>query len=158
MKYSLRYCRHFHCPRADGAELISNEWWLWANAGGSRGRAPGQASDCALRAPNPLDSSAMTRCFIKISGPQTSPDPRYSPPLPPPPYSRRPCFGPRAVIRTGGPQAVKQTYDFWNTLKSLYTQKFPQKFIIGFIAYCWTNISTRFKLIISTSFKIYWSQ
>ena len=28
-------------------------------AGESRGRAPGQASDYALRAPNPLDSSAM---------------------------------------------------------------------------------------------------
>ena len=32
--------------------------------GGSRGRAPGQASDYTLQAPNPLDSSAMTRFFI----------------------------------------------------------------------------------------------
>ena len=48
----------------------------------SRGRAPGQASDYALRGPNPLDSSAMTRCFIKILGPQTSPGPRYFAPPP----------------------------------------------------------------------------
>ena len=50
---------------------------LSSKAGESRGRAPGQASDFALRAPNPLDSSTMTRCFIKISGTQTSPGPRY---------------------------------------------------------------------------------
>ena len=59
-----------------------------SKAGESRGRAPGQASDYALRAPNPLDNSAMTRCFIKISGPpkaQTSLGPRYfAPPAPPP--------------------------------------------------------------------------
>ena len=55
-----------------------------SEAGESRGRAPGQASDYALRGPNPLDSSAMTRCFIKISVLQTSPGPRYfAPPAPP---------------------------------------------------------------------------
>ena len=57
---------------------------MCAKAGESRGRAPGQASDYALRAPNPLGSSPMTRCFIKISGPQTSLGPRYFvPPAPP---------------------------------------------------------------------------
>ena len=56
-----------------------------AKASESRGRAPGQARDYALRAPNPLGSSTMTRCFIKISGPQTSPGSRYFvPPAPPP--------------------------------------------------------------------------
>ena len=46
--------------------------------GESRGRAPGQASDYALRAPNPLDSSAcaMTRFFIKISGPPNQSGPQ----------------------------------------------------------------------------------
>ena len=53
-------------------------------AGENRGRAPGQASDNALRAPNPLGSSTMTRCFIEISGPQTSPGPRDFAPLCPP--------------------------------------------------------------------------
>ena len=53
----------------------------------SRGRAPGQASDYALWAPNPLDNSAMTRCFIKISGPQTSPGPRCFAPPPAPPLA-----------------------------------------------------------------------
>ena len=54
-------------------------------AGESRGRAPGQASDYALRAPNPLDSNAMTRCFIKISGPpnQSGPQVFCPPPCPP---------------------------------------------------------------------------
>ena len=53
-------------------------------AGESRGRAPGQASDYALRAPNPLDSSPMTRCFIKISGPPNQSGPQvFCPPLPP---------------------------------------------------------------------------
>ena len=32
----------------------------------SRGRAPGQASDHALRAPNPLDSSTMTRVVYYV--------------------------------------------------------------------------------------------
>ena len=68
---------------------------MWRKGGGkvgeSRGRAPGQASDYALRAPNPFDSSAMTRCFIKISGPQTSPGPRYFAPAAPP--SCRPWGG-----------------------------------------------------------------
>ena len=55
-------------------------------AGESRGRAPGQASDYALRALNPLDSSAlMTRCFIKTSGPPNKSGPQvFCPPLPPP--------------------------------------------------------------------------
>ena len=53
-------------------------------AGESRGRAPGQASDYALRAPNPLDSSAMTRCFIKILGPPNQSGPQvFCPPAPP---------------------------------------------------------------------------
>ena len=52
--------------------------------GESRGRAPGQASDYALQTPNPFDSSTMTRCFIKISGPQTSQGPRYFAPAAPP--------------------------------------------------------------------------
>ena len=52
----------------------------------SRGRAPGQASDYALRVPNPLDSSAMTRCFIKISGPpKPVRAPGILPPCPPTP-------------------------------------------------------------------------
>ena len=38
-------------------------WCSVVKAGESRGRAPGQASDHALRAPNPLDSSTMTRCL-----------------------------------------------------------------------------------------------
>ena len=60
-------------------------------AGESRSWAPGQTSDYALPAPNPPDSSAMTRCFIKISAPQTSPGPRYfASPAPP---SRRPWSG-----------------------------------------------------------------
>ena len=51
-------------------------------AGESRCRAPGRASDYALRAPNPLDNSTMTRSFIKISSPLTSPGHRYfAPPL-----------------------------------------------------------------------------
>ena len=58
-------------------------------AGESRGRAPEQASDYALRAPNPLDSSAMTRCFIKILGlPNQSGSQVFCPHVPPP--SRRP--------------------------------------------------------------------
>ena len=69
-----------------------NNHWLTVNvffnttkAGESRGRAPGQAGDYALRAPNPLDNSAMTRCFIKISGPpnQSGPQVFCLPPLPP---------------------------------------------------------------------------
>ena len=57
-------------------------------AGESRGRAPEQASDYALRAPNPLDSSAMTRCFIKISGPPNQSGPQvFCPPCPPPPLA-----------------------------------------------------------------------
>ena len=38
-------------------------WCSVVKAGESCGRAPGQASDHALRAPNPLDSSTMTRCL-----------------------------------------------------------------------------------------------
>ena len=54
-------------------------------AGESRGRAPEQASDYALRAPNPLDSSAMTRCFIKILGlPNQSGSQVFCPHAPPP--------------------------------------------------------------------------
>ena len=71
----------------------SGKTWIYdyvPKAGESRGRAPGQASDYTLRAPNPLDSSPMTRCFIKISGPQTSLGPRYFAP----PLSRRPCMYP----------------------------------------------------------------
>ena len=105
---------------------------LISKAGESRGRAPGQASDYALRpfststvsqrnvaysivtislvllecsrnndiryvslrygrsgkrplrAPNPLDNSAMTRCFIKISGPPNHSGPQvFCPPLSP---------------------------------------------------------------------------
>ena len=54
-------------------------------AGESRGRAPGQASDYALRAPKPLDNSTMTRSFIKISGPpnQSRPQVFFPPPLSP---------------------------------------------------------------------------
>ena len=56
-------------------------------AGKSRGRAPGQASDYALRAPNPLDNSAMTRCFIKISWPPNQSGPQVFCPSCPPPLS-----------------------------------------------------------------------
>ena len=62
--------------------FVSYRTLISTKAGESRGRAPGQASDYALRGPNPLDSRAMTRCFIKISGPQTSPGPRYFAPPP----------------------------------------------------------------------------
>ena len=56
-------------------------------AGESCGRAPGQASDYALRAANPLGSSAMTRCFIKFRALK----PVRAPGILPPPPSRRPC-------------------------------------------------------------------
>ena len=58
-----------------------------SKAGESRGRAPGQASDYALRAPNSLDNSAMTRCFIKISGPPNQSGPQVFCPSCPPPLS-----------------------------------------------------------------------
>ena len=76
-----------------------------SKAGESRGRAPEQASDYALRGPNPLDSSAMTRCFIKISGPQTSPGPRYFAPPPclplSPALAARLTSKPSKAYRTG---------------------------------------------------------
>ena len=53
-------------------------------AGESRGRAPGQASDYALRAPKPLDNSTMTRSFIKILGPPNQSRPQVFCPPPPP--------------------------------------------------------------------------
>ena len=62
---------------------ICYEWRIQPKPGESRDRAPGQASNHALRAPNTLDSSTMTRCFTKISGPLTSPGPRDPPPAPP---------------------------------------------------------------------------
>ena len=53
-------------------------------AGESCGRAPGQASDYALQAPNPLDSSTMTRCFIRISSPPNQSGPQvFCPPASP---------------------------------------------------------------------------
>ena len=62
---------------------------LWSHSGGikageSRGRAPGQASDYVLWAPNPLDNSTMNRCFIKISGPPIQSGPQVFPPPAPP--------------------------------------------------------------------------
>ena len=55
-----------------------------ARAGESHGRAPGQASDYTLRAPNPLDSRTMKRRLTKISSPLNSSGPRYfAPPAPP---------------------------------------------------------------------------
>ena len=59
-----------------------------SKAGKSRGQAPGQASDYALRAPNPLDSSTMTRCFIKISDSPNQSGPQVF--CPPAPLSRQP--------------------------------------------------------------------
>ena len=40
-----------------------------AKAGKSQGRAPGQASDYTLRAPNPLDSGTHDQTFYQDFGP-----------------------------------------------------------------------------------------
>ena len=46
------------------------------------GRAPGQASDYALRAPNPLHSSTNDQMFYHISGPNNQSGPQVFAPLP----------------------------------------------------------------------------
>ena len=54
-------------------------------AGESQGRAPGQASDYTLRAPNPLDSCTHDQTFYQdVGSPNQSGPQVFYPPLPPP--------------------------------------------------------------------------
>ena len=74
-------------PGTSDAQIEGNMSVLYCiektKAGESQGRAPGQASDYALRDPTILTVAPIIRHFTKISGPQLSP--RYfAPPAPPP--------------------------------------------------------------------------
>ena len=77
--------------RVDAGRLQWTGVNLSSKAGESQSRAPGQASDYTLRAPDPLDSRTYDQTFYQDFGPPNQSGPQvFCPPAPPPP-SRQPC-------------------------------------------------------------------
>ena len=82
-------------------------YWISSKAGESRGRAPGQASDYALLAPNPLGSSPLPDVLSRFWAPNQSGPQVFYPTAPPP--SRRPCAHHNSVyLAVIQPQLVEQ--------------------------------------------------
>ena len=76
--------------------MIDNNRQQAAKAGESQGRAPGQASDYTLRAPNPLDSCTHNQTFYQDFGPPSQSGPQVFCPPPAP----LPLAGPwQAVVQ-----------------------------------------------------------